>query len=192
MSELVVAADGLGAGAPVAAPVVAVTRVRDGGFEAFYKAEVDRVYRALAVTVGDAHLAREATDEAMARAYAHWRRVAACDNPGGWVFRVGLNWATSWWRKVGRERPLPDGALYEVRAGRVTGPPDSAEAVAMAALQRLPMQQRAVVVCRVLLEMSTVETSGALGLAEGTVKSRLARGLAALRKILHEERLSDA
>jgi RNA polymerase sigma factor (sigma-70 family) len=166
--------------------------MRDEGFEAFYKAEVDRVYRALAVTVGDAHLAREATDEAMARAYAHWRRVSACDNPGGWAFRVGLNWATSWWRKVGRERPLADRALDEVSAGRATDPQDAAAAVAMAALQRLPMQHRAVVVCRVLLEMSTVETSVALGLAEGTVKSRLARGLAGLRKVLHEERISDA
>jgi RNA polymerase sigma-70 factor (ECF subfamily) len=64
-------------------------------FEGFYKAEADRVYRALAVTLGDRDLAREATDEAMARAYARWSKVSAHDNPGGWVFRVGLNWATS-------------------------------------------------------------------------------------------------
>jgi RNA polymerase sigma-70 factor (ECF subfamily) len=79
-----------------------------------------------------------------------------------------------------------------MRTGRLTGPPDLAAAVAMAALRGLPRQQRAVVVCRVLLEMSTVETSVALGLAEGTVKSRLARGLAGLRKVLSEERTSDA
>jgi DNA-directed RNA polymerase specialized sigma24 family protein len=74
-------------------------------FESFYAASVDRVYRALAVTLGDAHLAREATDEAMARAFVRWGQVAGCDNSGGWVFRVGLNWATSWRRKVRREAP---------------------------------------------------------------------------------------
>jgi RNA polymerase sigma-70 factor (ECF subfamily) len=74
-------------------------------FEEFYRAQADRVYRSLAVTLGSPHLAREATDEAMARACASWRRVAELDNPGGWVYRVGLNWATSWWRKVRREQP---------------------------------------------------------------------------------------
>jgi RNA polymerase sigma-70 factor (ECF subfamily) len=78
-------------------------------FEEFYRAHVDRVYRALAVTLGDSQLAREAADEAMARAYAHWRRVRGLDNPGGWAYRVGLNWATSWWRKLRRERALPGG-----------------------------------------------------------------------------------
>lgn len=40
------------------------------GFEAFYRADVDRVFRALAVTLRRDDLAREAVDEAMARAYA--------------------------------------------------------------------------------------------------------------------------
>jgi hypothetical protein len=76
-----------------AGPVVAGASA--DSFESFYAATADRVYRALAVTLGDSHLAREATDEAMARAFVRWRQVATAENPGGWVFRVGLNWATS-------------------------------------------------------------------------------------------------
>jgi RNA polymerase sigma-70 factor (ECF subfamily) len=72
-------------------------------FEAFYGAEVDRLYRALAVTLGDHHVGREAVDEAMARACARWRIVGGYDQPGGWVYRVALNWARSRWRKVRRE-----------------------------------------------------------------------------------------
>jgi len=79
----------------------------DFSFEAFYRAHADRVYRALAITLGDPQLAREATDEAMTRAFARWSGVGSLQNPGGWVYRVGLNWATSWWRKRRRERPLP-------------------------------------------------------------------------------------
>ena len=154
-------------------------------FEGFYRAEVDRVYRALAVTLGDRDLAREATDEAMARAYARWGTVSRHDNPGGWIFRVGLNWATSWWRKVRRERPLPwDG----VRTADVGPPPDPVGVAALTALDALPRAHRAVVVCRVLLGLSTVETAAALGVAEGTVKSRLARALAGMRATLTEER----
>jgi DNA-directed RNA polymerase specialized sigma24 family protein len=120
------------------------------GFEAFYRAHVDRVYRALAVTLRRDDLAHEAVDEAMARAYARWSVVGTLDNPAGWVFRVGLNWATSWWRKLRRETPP-------------------------------------VVTCRILLDLSTAETAEALGLSEGTVKSRLSRGLAALRAQLSSE-----
>jgi RNA polymerase sigma factor (sigma-70 family) len=158
-----------------------------GAFEAFYRAEVDRVYRALAVTLGDPYLAREATDEAMARAYAHWRRVSVYDNPGGWVFRVGLNWATSWWRKFGREHPTLEPPLLGSDRAATAEPQDAGIAAAFDALGRLPIGQRAVVVCRVLLDLTTVETAAVLGVAEGTVKSRLARGLLSLRRVLGDE-----
>jgi RNA polymerase sigma-70 factor (ECF subfamily) len=151
------------------------------GFEEFYRAQADRVYRAIAVTVGDADLARDATAEAMARAYARWSTVSTVDNPGGWVYRVGLNWATSRWRRRRREHPLA-AALDPVAA-----PVDLDALSAMAALQQLNTASRAVVVCRVLLSLSTAETAAVLDIAEGTVKSRLARALATLRASLTEE-----
>lgn len=150
-------------------------------FEHFYRAQADRVYRALAVTLGDADLARDATAEAMARAYARWSQVSRVDNPGGWVYRVGLNWATSWWRRHRREHPLP------VDVDPAAPPTDIDGVSVLAALRRLDTRSRAVVVCRVLLDLSTAQTAAALDLAEGTVKSRLARALAALRASLTEE-----
>jgi RNA polymerase sigma-70 factor (ECF subfamily) len=145
-------------------------------YEAFYRAHSERVYRALALTLADPDLAREAADEAMARAYAHWRRVRELDNPGGWAYRVGLNWATSWRRKARRERSLP---AHE--PAPELPPPGPAATDARQALARLALPSRAVVVCRVLLDLSTAQTAAVLGVAEGTVKSRLARALSALR-----------
>jgi len=164
-----------------AGPVVAGASA--DSFESFYAATADRVYRALAVTLGDSHLAREATDEAMARAFVRWRQVAAVENPGGWVFRVGLNWATSWRRKLRRERALPEAehGLPVV----LPAEPDGADA--MAALARLGVAARAVVVCRVLFGLSTVETAKVLHVAEGTVRSRLSRAMTVLRRELSEE-----
>lgn len=153
-------------------------------FEAFYRAQADRVYRALAVTLGDPQLAREAADEAMARAFARWPGVRSLHNPGGWVYRVGLNWATSWWRKRRWERPLSGDHDHPTGGDPQDGP-------ALVALRELPMTQRSVVVCRVLFGLSTVDTAELLGLPAGTVKSRLARALAALRTALNEEE-SDA
>ncbi|MBV1848805.1 RNA polymerase sigma factor [Catellatospora tritici] len=146
-------------------------------FEEFYAGQRERVFRALAVTLRDPTLAAEATDEAMARGYARWAQLRTHANPGGWLYRVGLNWATSWWRKVRRERPLPES---EPAA-------DSADPTALALLDTLPLAQRSVVVCRVLLQLSTAETAAALSLSEGTVKSRLSRALSHLRAALHDE-----
>ncbi|WP_231929758.1 RNA polymerase sigma factor [Micromonospora inositola] len=151
-------------------------------FEQFYREHVDRIHRALALAVGNPAVAREAADEAMARAYARWDRVRGLDNPAGWVFRVGLNWATSWWRKVRRERPPAD----EWR-GAAAPAPDPAGLAARSALDRLPVGQRTVIVCRVLLDLSTAETAAVLNLTEGTVRSRLSRGLAGLRAALDEK-----
>jgi RNA polymerase sigma-70 factor (ECF subfamily) len=158
----------------------------DQSFEVFYAASADRVYRALAVTLGDAHLAREATDEAMARAFARWATVCRHGNPAGWAFRVGLNWATSWRRRLRRERMWPDDPVPDRTVGGA-GEPGSAEAGAVAALGRLPVPQRAVVVCRVLFNLSTSETAAILRIAEGTVRSRLSRAIATLRTELGEE-----
>jgi DNA-directed RNA polymerase specialized sigma24 family protein len=149
-------------------------------FEVFYREEVDRLYRAMAVTLGNDHVSREAIDEAMTRACARWRTVGGYDRPGGWVYHVALNWARSRWRKVRREfrlePPGDDGPSGPAVAG-----PEPPGGPATAALRRLPIDQRAVVVCRILLDLDTAQTAAALRIPEGTAKSRLSRGLASMR-----------
>lgn len=153
-----------------------------GSFDAFYRSQVDGIYRALTLALDDPHLAREAVDEAMTRAYVRWNAIAHYDNPGGWVFRVGLNWATSRWRMLHRERPLAE----DDREQPLAEPTTDAIAVRQA-LAHLPVNQRAVIVCRILLDLSTAQTATTLDIAEGTVKSRLARALTALRAELCKE-----
>ena len=52
----------------------------------------------------------------------------------------------------------------------------------LAAVNRLPEEQRLVVVCRFILDLSEAETASVLGLRPGTVKSRLSRALDRLRE----------
>lgn len=150
-------------------------------FDEFYRCHLAKIYRGLALALASDELAREAADEAMTRAYANWHKVSRLDNPAGWVFRVGLNWATSWWRKTRREQARLADAMHPR-----TVAPDPVGLAARTALESLPLNQRTVVVCRVLLELSTAETAAALAISEGTVKSRLSRALTALRKALEE------
>lgn len=152
------------------------TRLRHVEFEAFYRVQWEEVYRPLAVVLRDPDLAREATDEAMTRALRQWTTVATADNQAGWVYRVAHNWAVDQirrrrrWGRLVAEPPVwqpavPDPAVFRAVGG-------------------LPYHQRAVVVLRLVEDWSERDCAEALGIAPGTVKSRLSRALAKLKEEL--------
>lgn len=146
-------------------------------FVDFYRHYRPQVAKALALTLGDLQLADEATDEAMTRAYQHWKKVSGLDNPGGWAYRVGLNWSRSVLRR--RNRPERAPRAWDVDA------PSGGEPSVIAALHTLSVDHRSVVVCRYLLGWTEEETAVALGVRRGTVKSRASRALSLLREQLH-------
>jgi RNA polymerase sigma factor (sigma-70 family) len=153
----------------------------DGSFDDFYRRHAEPVRRALCLALADADLGTEAADEAMARAYERWPEVCGYDNPAGWAYRVGLNWGRGRQRRTRwrDRRPVPDRAVLAV--------PGDVEL--SRALQRLSDDHRAVVVCRYYLDWSVEETAAALDVPAGTVKSRLARALDNLQRLLTEGRL---
>jgi RNA polymerase sigma-70 factor (ECF subfamily) len=144
-----------------------------GPFEAFYASEHGSMVRALTLALGDVDLAAEAADEAFARAYERWAAVAGLDRPGGWVYRVGLNWATS----VLRRRSRRD-RLYDTEEAAADS--DLVDPAIQTTLAELSVDQRAVVVCRYWLGWTVPQIAVSLGVREGTVKSRLHRAHKAL------------
>jgi RNA polymerase sigma factor (sigma-70 family) len=63
---------------------------------------------------------------------------------------------------------------------------DATRTALLDALKTLPERDRVVVTCRYLLDLTEAETAQTLGLARGTVKSRLSRALKRLRPMLEE------
>ncbi|MFV2039161.1 MAG: hypothetical protein ACC660_02860, partial [Acidimicrobiales bacterium] len=135
-------------GDPAAARHSRSTAGQGSGFTAFYAAHHATIARALALTLGDTQLGIEATDEAMTRAYQRWQTVRDYNNPPGWVYRVGLNWARSFHRRTRRTVSSP---VPEERALLDPAPGDPALAAALASLTP---QHRSVVVLRYLLDWS--------------------------------------
>lgn len=143
-------------------------------FEAFYEDNGARIGRALELTLQNSELAEDALNEAMTKALLRWKQVGGYANPSGWVYRTALNWARSWLRRRRRERERP---LHERRHDEMA----MIEPGLAAALKRLSVEHRSVVVCRYLLDWTTAETANALDIADGTVKSRLSRALDQIR-----------
>lgn len=152
-------------------------------FEQFYAANAHALAVQVYAYTGDLHLAEDLAHEAFVRALARWSRVSTYDDPMGWLRRVAWNLARSRWR---RNRTAA-AYLSRQRAEHVAAP--SPDRVALAtALATLAEPQRRVVILFYLVEMSVAEIARHEGCAEGTVKSRLARGRAALAAQLAETR----
>lgn len=143
------------------------------GFDEFFHEHHASIVRALGLALGDEHLARDAASEGFAKALQRWRRVGRYDNPAGWVYRVGLNWGRSRWRKTRRE-------ISEHAAGEIDQPGANIEPSdprLFPALQELSVDHRVVVVARYYLDWSEQQIADALDVRPGTVKSRLSRAL---------------
>jgi RNA polymerase sigma factor (sigma-70 family) len=148
-------------------------RPHHGEFEMFYRESWESVYRVLAVLLRDANLAAEATDEAMTRAFERWTSVSQHSNPIGWVYVVGRNWAFTELRKRRREPAhQPEVAIAAVER----------DVTLDQAVAALPIRLREVIVLHYLVDLTHSDIARMLRIPEGTVKSRLSRGLNALRK----------
>ena len=159
---------------------------RAASVEAYLDEAFQRSCRRLVVqlygVVGDLGEAEDLVQEAFVRAAAAGRRFARVDNAEAWLRTVAVNLHRNRWRKVrnfGRVR---------VEVPRSADPPALEEHVAVIeALRQLPPQQREVLALHYLADLPVVEIADLLGIAEGTVKSRLSRGRAALALLLSEE-----
>lgn len=149
-------------------------------FGSFFELHHAEMVRALSLALGDADLGRDAAAEGFARALQRWSTVSRFANPAGWVYRVGINWARSRWRKTRRERF----GLAIDGEERPTTPTDE---TLVRALRELSVDHRTVVVGRYYLDWSEAQLATALDIAPGTVKSRLSRALTQLSELMEPD-----
>jgi len=153
-------------------------------FDDFYGEHFDRVARALALAGADRELARDATQEAFARALRRWRHVKGMDRPDGWVYVVAMNQLRDHWRHREREHPGEPPA-FDNSSGVAT------RLTVREAIATLPPRQRQAVVLRYLADLPVRDVAQAMGCATGTVKAALHQALRAMRVELEEDDDAD-
>jgi len=167
-------------GPPIRA-ALAGDRAEPVDFDGFYHAHFRSLTVQLGAYVGDLHVAQDLVQEAFCRAYTRWRKVSGMDDPVAWVRKVAWNLATSRWRRARVSREY----LRRQRLTYVEGP--SPDRVALTrALSTLPERHRRAIVLHYLADLTVVEIAQQEQVAEGTVKSWLHRGRAALATALAE------
>lgn len=155
---------------------------RQGGldFESFCFQQSHALIRLLTLYCGDPEVARDLTQEALARAWVHWTRVKRMDRPEMWVRRVALNLAKSHFRRWSSERSAQDRRQADTCVTDFVGA-ETNRVVVRDAIARLSDRQRSALLLRYFEDLSVDETARVMNCGAGTVKKLTARGLVALR-----------
>jgi RNA polymerase sigma-70 factor (sigma-E family) len=146
---------------------------------------VSRAYamrRTAYLMCGDWHQAEDIVQVAFMKLYAVWHRVQRQEAFDLYLRTTVVRACIDEKRRARWRKETLPGSLPEVAS--VSGQPDEARDVLVAALRRLAPGQRAVLVLRYFEDMSVQDTARALGCATGTVKSQTAKGLAAMRAMI--------
>lgn len=158
-------------------------------FEQVVTTRYDALRRTAFLLCGDHGHAEDLVQGVLAKVHRSWSRVARVDDLDAYLHTAVINASRSWRRRRWHgERAT--GTLPEVLSPDPTTAVDLREAL-VGALRELPAAQREAIALRFLAGLTEEQTASRLGVAPGTVKSRVSRGLAALRTsgVLSEEQV---
>ncbi len=149
-------------------------------FDAFYRGTAPRLLRYAYGLTTDVAQAQDLVQEAYARAWQRWRRLRGYEDPEAWLRLVVSRLHTDWWRAARVRRTAVPPAPAPV------DPPGETVLLLVAALRTLPAAQRRALALHYLLDLSVAQIAAETGASEGTVKSWLHRGRAALAALLDD------
>ena len=153
----------------------------DAGFDEFYLATRVDLLRQLTAMTGEPEMAQDVLQEAYARAWQRWTRVADLESPAAWVRTVAWRLAVSQFRR----RKVADRVLLGLRRRPADPAPSPEHSWDLdQALQQLNPVYRQALVLHDLYGFTMEQVAAECGVAVGTIKSRLARGRAAVAAAL--------
>ncbi|GAA3238171.1 SigE family RNA polymerase sigma factor [Actinocorallia longicatena] len=150
-----------------------------------YRGHALGLVRLALIMTGDRQAAEDAVQEAFFGLHRNWHRLRDRDKALTYVRSAVLNRCRDT-RRRGRFRLTEH--LPPVWSAEAAVLHDEEQRAVVAALHRLPGRQREALVLRYFLDLSEAEIALTMGVSNGTVKSTTSRGLAALERILKEER----
>jgi RNA polymerase sigma-70 factor (ECF subfamily) len=153
--------------------------------ESAYRADGDRLWRAIYAWAGDPEVASDAVAEAFAQLI---NRGEAVRDPAAWAWRTAFRLAAGA-MKAGRDaNRLSPNEVADTSARREPGHLDRyGDPDLLAALRRLPDGQRAAVILFYYADMPIAEIASRLGSNQLAVRANLSRGRRRLRQLLGDD-----
>jgi RNA polymerase sigma-70 factor (ECF subfamily) len=151
-------------------------------FEAFFRHEHERLFRATWLLTRDRQEAEEVTQEAFLRMWERWDRFADAPDPVAYLYRTALN---VWRSRLRRVAVAARKAIHHVSRGDEMEVVESRDVV-VRSLALLPARQRAAVVLMDVLDLSSERAGEVLGIRPVTVRVLAARARATLSNEIGE------
>jgi RNA polymerase sigma-70 factor (ECF subfamily) len=160
-----------------------------GRFAELYESHFERVYGFVVRRVRDRDEAQDVTSEVFHRALANLGRFEWRGLPfSAWLLRIAANAIVDRGKRAARERELPDpeaGSLVAADGAELAGIDEAEQRAQLFQLvERLPADQRRVLVLRFAEDRSIREIAQQLARSEGAVKQLQLRALQKLREWL--------
>lgn len=138
----------------------------------------------------DRTAADDLVQDCLERAVGHWHQRRSDGDPRAWIFTILHNLAmTQLSRRSNRPRLV---AIEDAEESALARPAPQEEGLRhgdlLAALARLPEEQRSVLLLVTVEDISYAETAKVLDIPIGTVMSRLSRARERLLKLMSEEK----
>jgi RNA polymerase sigma factor (sigma-70 family) len=162
----------------------AVIGPADEGLARFCETQYPRLVAVLSLYCRDRFVAEELAQEALVRAVSNWPRVSTLQSPGGWVHRVAINIAHSWFRRGAAQAR----AMRRLAANQRAKDQDHETIVDVVLLAnelaRLPRRQREAIILRYVAGLPCEEVGVVLHCSPQAVRNLSHRGTTELRKRL--------
>jgi RNA polymerase sigma-70 factor (sigma-E family) len=155
---------------------------------ALYQAHALGLVRLAVLMVGDQPTAEDVVQDAFLALYRRWPSLKDPDRALAYARASVLNGCRMVHRTNSRHEGITLAAPDDTESAEETALLGEASREVLAALRRLPARQREAVVLRYYLDMTEDQAAQAMRVSRGTVKSATSRGLAALGRLLKEER----
>jgi RNA polymerase sigma-70 factor (ECF subfamily) len=162
-----------------------------GAWEAVVARHQEIAFRVAYLLLGDSADAEDVTQEAFIRAYGALDRFDTSRPLRPWLLNIVTNLARNRRRSIGRYFAAL-GRLARAEPERMITPPDDHGRQDQAnqvweAVRQLNADDQKIIYLRYFLDLPVAETAQTLGIAPGTVKSRLHRALGRLRDVIQED-----
>jgi RNA polymerase sigma-70 factor (ECF subfamily) len=168
-----------------------ISKARRGDKNAFKELVIryqPQVARAIVGILGPGPEAEDVGQEAFIKFYKSMSEFRGESSPGTYITRIAINLSLNVLRKrkISRRMFFRKTNMTNTHPMSQEDPGNSLEAEQLInkGLQKIPQRFRTVLILRYMNEYSVKETAEILSLPQGTVMSRLARGMEKLRKIL--------
>jgi RNA polymerase sigma-70 factor (ECF subfamily) len=157
-------------------------------FDDLYARSFHRLVGQIFAMTGNLAEAQDVVQEAFVRAWDKRSQLTLTQSPEAWVRTVAGRLAVSRWRRTRSGLK----AIFRHGTPETVPSPGPDHAALIAALRKIPEQQRQAIVLHYLCDLPVADVAEETGVPEGTVKARLARGRAALARHLSDDILEES